>query len=160
MGDHIQSRDVSPGMATSPVNRDSKKSNQIKQKNGNGRKATTGGSSPMQTSSIKAKAGLHNQAFDTSTEEKNALFNDMKIMAQMGQQMSPSQQNRSDEGSSIKIDDRDHNRLPGQQVDAEAYRAQRGRSVPTQEPVVTSVDTAIANARSKDLSSTENIENT
>lgn len=36
--------------------------------------------SPMQLS-MKAKAGLHHQAYDTSTEEKAALFNDMKIMA-------------------------------------------------------------------------------
>lgn len=55
-------------------------------------------------SSMKAKANLHNQAFDTSTEEKAALFNDMKIMAQMGQQMNPNQMNRSEDGSSMKHD--------------------------------------------------------
>lgn len=61
------------------------------------------GSSPVQ-SSARAKAGLHASAFDTSTEEKAALFNDMQIMAQMGSQMNPHPPNRSDDGSSLKIE--------------------------------------------------------
>ena len=40
-------------------------------------------SSPIQ-SSMKAKAGLNLQTYDTSTDDRVALFNEMKIMTQMG----------------------------------------------------------------------------
>ena len=99
-----ESRPDSPTIDNSPTRVRAKKPRRRCQGTAAARVQTnTDGSSPMQ-SSMKAKTNLHNQAFDTSTEEKAALFNDMKIMAQMGQQMNPSQMNRSDDGSSMKAD--------------------------------------------------------
>ena len=61
----------------------------------------TENSSPIQ-SSMKAKANLFVQPHDTSTDEKLALFNDIKVMSQIGQKIQVNTTNtKRDENNSI-----------------------------------------------------------
>ena len=51
---------------------------------------------------MKAKANLFVQPHDTSTDEKLALFNDIKVMSQIGQKIQVNTTNtKRDENNSI-----------------------------------------------------------